>query len=915
MKLPRPNRDTTHLPPTQNPYKPMTPFLKYVADDLKRKIGNDLSRTVVVFPGKRASLFLNDYLVGADLSTPLWSPRYESISQLFRSMSNLQTADSIEAVCTLYNIYRRHTGNDETLDFFYGWGERLLADFDDVDKNMADPTRLFRNLKEIRELDTDFLDDEQERVLREFFRDFSPHTSSRLRERYLKLWNQLLPIYTDLNATLAADGWAYEGQLYRRVVEDLEQGLTQIDPNIDRYVFVGFNVLDKVEERLFTFLQERGKAMFYWDYDVFYAGTDSDNEAGVFVRSNLEKFGNELPVDIYDNLIHDKNIEFVAAPSENIQARAVATWLDEHLTKDAKRTAVVLCNESLLQPVIHSLPPRVKDVNITKGFPLHHTPVFNLVEDYFDQHINADNAEETRSEILLQTFEALSILLEERAKQIASHSDKRNETTEASPIESELYAEAHFRIYTLTRRFEQLISAGKLPLTLTTIHRLFRQVIRQATIPFHGEPAVGLQIMGVLETRCLDFDHILMLSVSEGMLPRHSSDNSFIPHLLRQAYGLTTSRHKTAVYAYYFYRLIQRARHVTMMYNCADSPRGKSERSRFMTQLLVETPLTIRQRSITDKATSTTRSTFAIPKPQNLPELLQTLSPSAINTYLRCQLRFYFERIAHLREPDPPATEIRANTFGTIFHRAAELMYTDKLTHRNAIITCETLQRFLQEAGNATLEGYVKKAFCDCKIEYNAIVAQVVRRYLQQLIRHDLKLAPFEIKGTELTTQTPLSIPYGDDTITITLKGNIDRLDLVNIDGISTLRVVDYKTGGDVESAKNIEQLFTPANKHPHYVLQTFLYSLTLLDSSPWPIAPALFFVHRAAADDYSPYIRLGSRKDAVTVTNFSDIASEFRQQLTRLIAQIINPEIPFTATPFEKHCEHCPFLVLCHKL
>lgn len=893
----------------------MTPFLKYVAADLKQKIGNDLSRTVVVFPNKRASLFLNEHLIDTDDTAPLWSPRYENISGLFRKMSSLQTVDSIEAVCTLYDIYRRHTGNTESPDFFYGWGERLLADFDDVDKNMADPARLFRNLKEIKELDSDFLDEEQEKVLREFFRDFSLHNNSVLRERYLKLWNQLLPIYQELNATLAADGWAYEGQLYRKVVENLEKGIVQPADDVDRYVFVGFNVLDKVEERLFAFLQQRGKAMFYWDYDVFYAGSDKNFEAGVFVRRNLEKFGNELPPDIYDNLCHDKHIDFVAAPSENIQAGAVATWLGKHLTKDEKQTAIVLCNEALLQPVIHSLPPQVKDINITKGFPLHHTPAFNLVEDFFNKHIDAENAECNRLEVLLQMFEMLSHILEDKAKALIPQDDHSKEEKTIFNVERELFVEAYFKTYTLVNRFKQLIEKNKLQLTLTTIHRLFRQVMRQTSIPFHGEPAVGLQIMGVLETRCLDFENILMLSVNEGVLPQRSTDNSFIPYLLRKEYGLTTSQHKTAVYAYYFYRLIQRAKHITMMYNCADSPRGKGERSRFMTQLLIETPLAIRQQSITDKATSSLKHLPVIEKPHNLPELLETLSPSAINNYIRCQLRFYFERIARLREPDPPATEIRANTFGTIFHRAAELMYTDKLVHRNQIITRETLQHFLEEESCVAVERYVQQAFEDCKIEHNAMVEQVVKRYLLQLIRHDLKLAPFEIKGTELNTETPLRIPYGDDFVTIMLKGNIDRLDVVNIDGITTLRVVDYKTGGKEEKAQSIEQLFTPAANHPHYVLQTFLYSLTLMDTAEWPIAPALFFIHRAAGEDYSPYISLGYKNAAVKVMNFAEIAEDFRKQLTQLVSQILNPDIPFTATPYEENCKHCPFKVLCHKL
>ena len=278
-------------------------FLKLVADDLRQKFGNDLSRTVVVFPNKRASLFFNEHLVPLENNendTPIWSPRYQTISELFRSLSTLAVADPIETVCRIYEVYIELTHSKETLDFFYGWGERLLADFDDVDKNMADAPRLFRNLREIKELEnSEFVSNEQENVLRDFFRDFSLDNNSYIREKFLELWNQMLPIYQRVNADLAKEGLAYEGALYRQVLENLEAGKIAIDEEVDRYVFVGFNVLAQVEERLFALLRKKGKAVFYWDYDNSYAGEDTNFEAGVFLRNNLEKFPNELPSECF----------------------------------------------------------------------------------------------------------------------------------------------------------------------------------------------------------------------------------------------------------------------------------------------------------------------------------------------------------------------------------------------------------------------------------------------------------------------------------------------------------------------------------------------------------------------------------------------------------------------------------------
>ena len=897
-------KSTSGLNPTT---EGSTFFLKLVADDLRAKLGNDLSRTVVVFPNKRASLFFNEHLVPLDANendVPIWSPRYQTISELFRFLSPLAVADPIETICRIYDIYVELTQSKESLDFFYGWGERLLADFDDVDKNMADAPRLFRNLKEIKDLEnSEFVSDEQEAVLRDFFRDFSLHDNSYIREKFLELWNQMLPIYQRINSDLRKEGLAYEGALYRGVLEGLENGTISFSDDADRYVFVGFNVLDQVEEHLFAYLKNRGKALFYWDYDNSYAGEGTNFEAGVFLRNNLEKFPNELPARYFNNLEKDKDFEFVSAPTENAQARAVTPWLRQHLTADEKRTAVVLCNEALLQPVLHALPPEVHEANITKGFPLTHTPAFTMVEDELDGLSDA---------CFSTPREQLQLLIQFGTKIHKAALELPKEGEELyKKVEHTLYSESYFQVYTILNRFKQLIEEGKLRVTLTTLRRLIRQVMKQTSIPFHGEPAVGLQVMGVLETRNLDFENILMLSVNEGTLPKKATDNSFIPYSLRTEFGLTTSRHKTAVFAYYFYRLIQRAKHVRMIYNCSSEGMVKGEMSRFMTQLLIETHIPIRHLALTSNQDTLNRIPQPVKKPENLAGKLTKLSPSAINTYIRCQVQFYFQYIARLKEPDPPANVIEANTFGTIFHRAAELIYqkADQNSEKGRLITMDFLQKFLAKGGGELLMQYVILAFKDCKIDYNEIVATVVKTYLTQLIRHDIRLVPFEVVGTEKKTSLDLTVPYGDQQLTVSLFGEIDRLDKVNINGLTTLRVVDYKTGGKPESAKDMEQLFTPSQRHPHYVLQTFLYSLTL-GKQPHPIAPALFFVHQAANDDYDPYLELGKEK----VMDFNQIASEFKEGVVKLVQEILDTEKKFVPTNVEQFCVSCPFQTLCYR-
>ena len=414
--------------------------------------------------------------------------------------------------------------------------------------------------------------------------------------------------------------------------------------------------------------------------------------------------------------------------------------------------------------------------------------------------------------------------------------------------------------------------------------------------------------MGVLETRCIDFEHVLMLSVNEGNLPAATQDNSFIPYSLRRAFGLTTSDHRTAVYAYYFYRLIQRARRVTVLYNNTMDGLTKGEMSRFMTQLLIETDLPIRQYALSaDQITSSGKLT-AIAKPADLPDRLHKLSPSAINTYLRCPLQFYFRHVALLKEPQPASDVIEPNTFGTLFHRAAELTYR-KLTQGSPAITRAQLDT-LTEAKGRLLDEFISQSFQDNQVQPHPVVTEVLRKYLIQLLENDKKLTPFKIKDVEKASYIDLDVPTPLGTRILHIGGIIDRIDEVDINHTTTLRIVDYKTGGKPETAADMPQLVTAAKNHPHYIFQTFLYALTFCGRTPSPIAPALFFIHKAAGDDYNPYIKFG--KPGSLVTDFRQLAGDFQTALTGLLAEIMDTRRPFEATPFPTHCTNCPFSTLC---
>lgn len=958
----------------------METFLKQVAHDLYQKTGGDFTRTAVVFPNKRAGLFFNEYLTG-ESSKPLWSPSYLSISELFTHSSELTTGDSIKLVCDLYKVFREVTGRDETLDDFYFWGEMLISDFDDADKNMADTATLFSNLKDLNEVvdNYSFLEEGQKEAVSQFFRNFSINHETELKRRFISLWNVLGEIYTRYKKLLAAQGIAYEGMLYRHVIESLDvTGLPY-----DRYVFVGFNVLNKVEHTLFSKLHEAGKAMFYWDYDKFYLERHP-HEAGEFIRRNLRDFPSELPPSCFDNLSGPKEIRYIASPTENGQTRYLPQWIRENLTTTEKETAVVLCNESLLQPVLHSLPENIRHTNITMGFPLSQTPAYSFVKLFVELHTEGYNprtgrftfaqvtgilkhpylrelsdktdsllkeltrqnrfyplpselsADETLQDVFAPclTNESLCAHLSELLKRIATL--YRNRNGQEHDAFGQLYREALFKAFTLVNRFHGLIDDGDLKVNSSTLRRLLTRVMSASSIPFHGEPAIGLQVMGVLETRNLDFRHLILLSVNEGKLPQSGSDSSFIPYNLRKAFGMTTIDHKIAVYAYYFYRLLQRAEKATLVYNTATDGMNRGEMSRFMLQFLIEWNHPIRRGQLEAEQAPVTSGPISIRKTPDIQNTMRQtfdmrcnaqamISPSALNTYLDCPLKFYYKYVAKLSAPDEVSADIDPATFGSIFHYAAEHIYKD-LTARQKTVSRETLETLLDPKNEVRLQKYVDDGFRELFFhtgndrlpEYNGtqlLNSAVILRYVRQLLRTDLNHTPFTFGSSEQKVKEEMEINIPSGSIRTCIGGIIDRTDTKD----NMLRIVDYKTGGTPECPENLEAVFTPGKKRPGHIFQTFLYAAIVsrmlrLHKDGRHVAPALLYIHQAASANYSPIIEIGKYREKTRVEDFSLYEDEFRSRLQDLLETIFNPEIPFSQTEIEENCERCDFKKLCKK-
>uniref|UniRef100_UPI0040258DE8 PD-(D/E)XK nuclease family protein n=1 Tax=Prevotella sp. TaxID=59823 RepID=UPI0040258DE8 len=976
-------------------------FLEYVAEDIIGKYGTDLSRIAVVFPNKRAALFLNEHLARI-AGQPVWSPAYITISDLFRQHTDLKPADPIKLICDIHKSFTKCTGIDETLDHFYGWGQLLLADFDDIDKNMADADSIFCNLKDIHELDDiSYLDDEQKEMLKRFFANFSDDIESELKKRFLSLWSHFGDIYHDYNRRLTEQGIGYEGAIYRKVASEETLHL-----KYDKYLFVGFNLIQKVERVLFSRLMKEGKAKFYWDFDEYYMPTARAQQSASVPNNTasfaayLTDFPNELDNtdrDIYANMRRPKRIRFISSPTENAQARFASNWLLENERyKAGRKTAVVMCDESILLPIMHSLPPEADKVNITSGFPLAMTPVASLVMLLFDLYTLGLRKKGTAfnphylkklmahpyarhlQEVHLKGVHSKGVHLSQ-VHQEGIHQKEEQQTigdnsgcmgmagmpyppTSAALLHhiaslikqvgiatkqegDALTQESVFRMFTILNRLAALADSGDLLVDNTTLRRLVSQLVGAASIPFHGEPVVGVQIMGVLETRNIDFDNVLLLSCNEGNMPKGVNDSSFIPYSIRKAHGLTTIDNKVAIYSYYFHRLLQRAGDITIAYNNSTDNGHTGEMSRFMLQLLVESGQKIDHYSLTAKNQPSPLMPKAIEKDETALSKLEEmsrLSPSAINTYIRCKLAFYYQYIAHIKEPDSDPETIDNRMFGNIFHRAAYLIYKD-ITDHSPVIEKAHIQAYL--SNRKLLASVVDRAFeeeeCKTNNGLQIINREVIIEYITKLLKIDQQLCPFSILAMEeeakVYTQLSFTIPSGgalkegalkggalvssapDKHYNLTIGGIIDRLDAVTDKqtGKRRIRVVDYKTGNKPSSAiKSIEEVFDPKNiasKHSNYFLQAILYSLIVSRSKEWnaandAVSPALLFIKQAATNDYDPTLCI----DKHPISDVTVYEEEFLTKLKETVADMYSPNTAFTPTDDRKKCELCPYRMLC---
>ena len=998
-----------------------TPFLKSVAEDLYQHLNGKFDKVTIIFPNKRANLFFNQYLAELNGNRPMWLPEYATINDIFSSLSKNTIADPILLVCMLYQVYKNISQSDESLDKFYSWGEIMLSDFEDIDNNMIPADKLFGNIEELNEMtDLSFLSEEQIKAIRDYFSTFNPQKTTQLKEKFLSIWNILYPIYTEFRSSLAESHYTYEGMMKREVAEQLN-ALNAPHPSLksELYAVVGFNVLSKSEKALFKHLKNNHNTFFYWDFDNAYIDTlpyTHTFEAGQFISENILAFGNRFEKDspIYSALHAPKSINIISTSTENAQARYTSSWLRENIRSKEEplnHTAIVLCNESLLQPVVHSIPSSLTcengeelhmRTNVTMGHPLNQTPAayyLDLLVDLQTKGLN-NNAKSWRHETIIPLLRhpfSVRITEGESAKianklqkdsiiypttedliyttnscvdpylehlfqlkrstgetlgylsqtfSIIGKSLNTSADSQDSDILAQLHTESVFQIYTLISRLTTIFESGLLFVTPQTLGRLIRQIVNGKSIPFHGDPASGIQVMGMLETRNLDFDNVLIMSANEGNLPPATSISSFIPYSLRHAFSLTTIEKRTSLFAYYLYHLMQRASNITLLYSTSTDTMGHSgEMSRFLMQTLVEKKRLFHPDTnielltlISENNPITPRNLIAtkndalldkINKKYNAKEedegnKAKSLTPSAINTYLACPLHFYLERLSPvaikpLNEVDE---DIDNAQFGTIVHGVMEEIYKPFINRtvtsdilKNIAERKDDIARFVDKELDKILNPspYTKRRKLTLTGQ-QLLNKQVIISYIQHQLQNDALACPLRIIGLEDDSHTYV-LPL-NDKVAIRLGGIIDRIDNANIEGHNRLRIVDYKTSAKRQVAKSVEELFD-TQKNAYHIRQALIYSLILSYEKDEHelIAPTLNYLKLTTETSPMQSVVSLDKEILLDFTHNHHAAKELEAELTSSFTPLFDKDIPFAQASSKSACQYCDFKDLCFTL
>lgn len=973
----------------------MRSFLEEIAGEILEHPQPE--KVVMVLPNRRAMLYLQHF-IARKLTKPVFAPTLLTIEDFIAGFTSLKIPDKLELIHTLHRSHREIMSGPkdsddyegEPFDKFYFWGDMLLRDFDEVDKYMINAEHLFKDLSHQKELDAtfDYLTEEQKKFLTGFWSGFEENISIN-KKRFLDVWRRLPEVYVHFRKSLLMSGKAYQGMQHRTVAENIQDATRGKNPEDRYWKFAGFNALTAAEETIIGYFIRNFDARMYWDIDQYYLN-DKTQEAGEFFRYYQDHpvFQKTFSSDIPANFKNKPLVHVLGAAQPVGQAKLMSEILRQKLpSMNPEETVIVLPDEKLLTPVLYGIAGSVEHLNVTMGFPLSNTPLFNLVElladlqlskkeDHFNHRqvlallghpyvVAADpvSANNKRKEILrhnwvhipasflgteIELHRLIFFPFENNVSPAGSETGAlfiqylKKITTCIGNLRSvhEFDKEYVLHFLKLFNRLESILyqEAGQpapsqanhdnISRSLKSFLRLFRQLVRTQKIPFTGEPLKGLQVMGVLETRNLDYKNVFILSLNEGSFPGNAGKGSYIPLNIRKAYNLPTPEQQDSIYAYLFYRMLQRAENIFLFYNSETDVLGQGEMSRYLQQLMYESGIPVESRILDNPVQPGGINAIVVEKDKQVMEDLirlnegnayfRGISPSALNTYIECRLKFYFRHVAKIKEAQEVEEELDARVLGNFLHEVMEQFYKSIDAEKgNRTIEFSDFKNYENRIEKLIDAVFIKayKLNPDKPVSYEGqrlVVKEMVKRFAHRIVEIDRSYAPFVIEGLE-QEGVMYTVNIDKPPFKVVIGGKIDRVDRKN----NVLRVIDYKTGKDKLSFETIASLFTRDEGRNKAAFQTILYALLYKrnflhngEGASWKVVPGLINRMNLFDEEFSFGLKMGKEP----LTDADGLLAEFETSLRTLLNEMFEPSIPFDQTRDLTNCKMCPYGPICYR-
>ena len=955
----------------------MNKFLSQVADRLLTKHQDHLGDCTVVFPNRRAGLFLKKYL-SKKIDSPVWSPNVKSLEDFILPFSSVKKTDTLSLIFELFEAFKKSQLVTEGFEAFYFWSEMLLRDFEEVDHYLVDPKQLFHHVKSDRQIAEDFyfLDPAQEKIIQRFWQEFFP-TASKSQQDFMETWRILSPVYESFKERLTEARVGYTSMIYRSLSENIEDLKPKVKGPL---VFAGFNALTPVEEKLIKYFVQEYGAELIWDVDSYYL-TDEKQEAGSFLRKYQKDtlLGKDFPSEVPEHVQSEKQVDITGVSLEVGQAKTIGEQVAKLISSGEARPdeiVIVLPQDYMLFPVLNAIPPEVDKLNVTMGYPLKETPLFGLLEAALEIQ---DHKQLTRENWLTFYHKPVLDVLSHPYlynQNEATHSDliafikKNNQirvvqqdlvkgkstvlrTIFREPKEDEglagylksivevlgkqmverfgLERKFLYHFQQMLSRLDEIVAKQTIEVDLKTFKSLFRKAARSVKIPFSGEPVEGLQVMGVLETRNLDFRHVFMLNMNEDIFPASQRQGSFIPYRIRKAFDLPTFEVQDAIYAYLFYRLFQYGKKLSFYYNMFADFGLSGELSRFLRQIEQESGLKVSKHKLSNPVQIRESTPISIDKTEDILDKLERytdremypnewkskLSPSALNVYIECRLQFYFKYVLRMFTNDELNDELTPRDFGNVLHKVMEILYEDATKDKpNRVVEVNDFFRLKNSVSGAIDKSFHEQFKLKDKQKFvakgrNVVMAEVIQQFVDKALALDEAYAPFEIRSLENDKDgnydRSLAVKPNGREFNVHLKGVIDRVDRKN----GLVRVIDYKSGRDKTEIDSVSKVFDRRKVHRNKAgFQTLYYAWLYAGKHGTEelIVPGILNIQELFTPDFDERLKIKGQP----ISDARIHLREFEERFTSLLSEIFSMDQPFDQTDDLGKCQWCDFKGIC---